>query len=399
MASPFFFVVKKDGKLRPVQNYIPLNDVMIKNEAPLPLITDLLDKLQSARYFTKLDVCWEYNNIRIKKGDEWKAAFKTKFGFYEPLVMTFGLCNAPATFQTIMEEIFSDLISDGHVIVYLNDILIFHESSTELTTLTHEVLHQFLKWDLYLKPEKCSFGKDTIEYLGFLVTNGHVKMDPEKLSGIMEWPTLKTVKEVQSFLGFCNFYRRFIKDYSAIARPLFDLTKKNIPFVWGTPQTQAYDALRCAFTTAPLLALPDSTKLYRLITDASDYAAGAIIEQPNALNRWHPVAYFSKSLQPAECNYEIHDKELLAIVLALEHFRHYLEGHTNPIEIWTDHCNLVYFCQKQKLSRCQACWALYLSHFNFIIIHKLVHRTRQMLCPGVLIIRRGWKWIMNNGFS
>jgi hypothetical protein len=244
MASPFFFVAKKDGKLRPVQNYIPLNDVTIKNEAPLPLITDLLDKLQSARYFTKLDVRWGYNNVRIKKGDEWKAAFKTKFGLYEPLVMTFGLCNAPATFQTIMEEIFSDLISDGHVIVYLDDILIFHESSTELTALTHEVLRRFLKWDLYLKPEKCSFGKDTIEYLGFLVTNGHVKMDPEKLSGIMEWPTLKTVKEVQSFLGFCNFYRRFIKDYSAIARPLFDLTKKDTPFVWGTPQTQAYDALR-----------------------------------------------------------------------------------------------------------------------------------------------------------
>jgi hypothetical protein len=217
MASPFFFVAKKDGKLRPVQNYIPLNDVTIKNEAPLPLITDLLDKLQSARYFTKLDVRWGYNNVRIKKGDEWKAAFKTKFGLYEPLVMTFGLCNAPATFQTIMEEIFSDLISDGHVIVYLDDILIFHESSTELTALTHEVLCRFLKWDLYLKPEKCSFEKDTIEYLGFLITSGHIKMDPEKLSGIMKWPTPKTVKEVQSFLGFCNFYRRFIKDYSAIA--------------------------------------------------------------------------------------------------------------------------------------------------------------------------------------
>jgi transposase InsO family protein len=370
MASSFFFVAKKDGKLRPVQNYIPLNDITVKNEAPLPLISDLLDTLRTARHFTKLDVRWGYNNVRIKEGDEWKAAFKTKFGLYEPLVMTFGLCNAPATFQTIMQEIFSDLIDEGHVIVYLDDILIFHESPSKLTELTHEVLRRFLKWDLYLKPEKCSFAKDTIEYLGFIVSNGHIKMDPEKVSGIMNWPQPANVKKVQSFLGFCNFYRRFIKDYSTIARPLFDLTKKDIPFVWGTAQQQAYDALLHAFTTAPLLALPDPTKPYRLITDASDFAIGAILEQPDALNRWHPVAYHSKSLQPAERNYEIHDKELLAIILALEHFRHYLEGHARPIEIWTDHGNLVYFTRKQKLSRRQARWALYLSRFTFVIIHK-----------------------------
>jgi hypothetical protein len=351
MASSFFFVAKKDGKLRPVQNYIPLNDITVKNEAPLPLISDLLDKLRTARYFTKLDVRWGYNNVRIKHGDEWKAAFKTKFGLYEPLVMTFGLCNAPATFQTIMQEIFEDLIDDGHIIVYLDDILIYHDSLPKLNAITHEVLQRFIKWDLYLKPEKCSFAKETIEYLGFLVFHGHINMDPEKVSGIMKWPIPANVKKVQSFLGFCNFYRRFIQDYSTIARPLFDLTRKDVPFIWGHAQQRAYDTLLKAFTTAPLLALPDPGKPYRLITDASDFAAGAILEQPDALNRWHPVAYYSKSLQPAERNYEIHNKELLAIILALENFRHYLEGHAAPIEIWTDHGNLVYFTRKQKLSR------------------------------------------------
>ena len=148
MASSFFFVVKKDGKLCPVQNYIPLNDITVKNEAPLPLISDLLNKLRGACYFTKLDVQWSYNNIRICEGNEWKAAFKTKFSLFEPLVMTFGLCNTPATFQTIMQNIFDDLIDEGHVIVYLDDILIFHNSPTDLTNLTHEVLRQFLKWDL-----------------------------------------------------------------------------------------------------------------------------------------------------------------------------------------------------------------------------------------------------------
>ena len=354
MASCLFFVTKKDRKLRPVQNYILLNDITVKNEAPLPLITDLLDKLRSARHFTKLDIQWGYNNVRIKEGDERKAAFKTKFGLYEPLVMTFGLCNAPATFQTIRQEIFSDLIDDGHVIVYLDDILIFHESLTALTSITHEVLRRFMKWDLYLKPEKCSFAKSTIEYLGFLVSEGHIQMDPEKVSGILEWPRPLTVKKVQSFLGFCNFYRHFIKNYSTIAQPLFNLTRKDIPFVWGDAQQTAYDTLLKAFTTAPVLSLPDPTQPYQLITDASDFAIGAILEQPDALNRWHPIAYYSKSLQPAERNYEIHDKELLAIILALKHFRHYLEGHSKPIEIWTDNGNLVYFTRKQKLSRRQA---------------------------------------------
>ena len=370
MASSFFFVAKKDGKLQPVQNYISLNDIIVKNEAPLPLITDLLDKLHSTRHFTKLDVRWGYNNICIKEGDEWNAAFKTKFGLYEPLVMTFSLCNAPATFQTIMQEIFSNLIDDGHVIVYLDDILIFHESLAALTSITYEVLRRFMKWDLYLKPEKCSFAKSTIEYLRFLVSKGHIQMDLKKVSGILEWPHPLTIKKVQSFLGFCNFYHRFIKDYFTIARPLFNLTRKDVPFIWGDAQQTAYDTLLKAFTTAPVLSLPDQMQPYQLITDASDFAIGAILEQPDALNQWHPIAYYSKSLQPAEQNYEIHDKELLAIILALEHFRHYLEGHTKPIEIWTNHGNLVYFTQKQKLSCWQARWALYLSWFTFVIIHK-----------------------------
>ena len=180
----------------------------------------------------------------------------------------------------------------------------------------------------------------------------------------------KAVKVAQAFLGFCNFYRRFIHSYSNIARPLFDLTKKTMPFQWTETQESAFRTLINAFTTAPVLALPDHSKPFRLITDASDFATGAILEQPDALNRWHPVAYHSKSFQPAERNYEIHDKELYAIVRALQAFRHYLEGREDTTEIWTDHANLTYFFTKRNLTPRQARWALFLSRFQFHIIHK-----------------------------
>ena len=370
MACPFFFVDKKDGKLRPVQDYRGLNEITIKNAAPLPLIPELIDKLRGARYFTKFDVRWGYNNIRIREGDEYKAAFKTPLGLYEPTVMTFGLCNAPATFQTFMNNIYEDMINDGHVVIYLDDILIFAEEPQLLDTLSHEVLSRLEKHDLYLKPEKCSFMQTSIEYLGIIISEGQIRMDPAKVKGITDWPVPRTVKHVQAFLGFCNFYRRFIQDFSSIARPLFDLTKKEVPFLWTPTHDRAFQALIHAFTTAPVLALPDHSKPFRLITDASDFATGAILEQPDALNRWHPVAYHSKSLQPAERNYEIHDKELLAIVLALDVFRHYLEGRDDTLEVWSDHVNLVYFFTKQKLTRRQARWALFLSRFKFIIVHK-----------------------------
>ena len=194
MASPFFFVDKKDGKLRPVQDYQKLNEITVKNAAPLPLIPDLIDKLCGARYFTKLDVRWGYNNICIKEGDEYKAAFKTSLGLYEPLIMTFGLCNAPATFQTFMNNIFEDLIDTGQVVIYLDDILVFTHTTTQLDKLTRQVLECLERYDLFLKPEKCFFDHMSIEYLGVIITEGQVKMDPAKIDGITNWPTPKTLK-------------------------------------------------------------------------------------------------------------------------------------------------------------------------------------------------------------
>ncbi|SJL17461.1 uncharacterized protein ARMOST_21012 [Armillaria ostoyae] len=223
-ASPFFFVKKKDGSLCPVQDYRKLNEMTIKNRYPLPLISELIDKLQGAKYFTKLDVRWGYNNVRIKEGDEHKAAFRTNRGLFEPTVMFFGLTNSPATFQWMMNDIFKDLISEGKVTIYLDDILIFTKDLDEHRRIVRRVLQRLRENKLFLKAEKCEFEVLKTEYLGVIISEGQVRMDPVKLTGIAEWPTPTKKKELQSFLGFTNFYRKFIKNYSKVVRALTQLT-------------------------------------------------------------------------------------------------------------------------------------------------------------------------------
>ncbi len=224
MASPFFFVKKKDGKLRPVQDYRKLNKMTIKNRYPLPLISELMDKLRGAKYFSKLDVRWGYNNVRIKTGDEWKAAFRTNQGLYEPTVMFFGLTNSPATFQWMMNDIFKDLIVSGKVTFYLDDILIMSKTKEEHCQITRKVLAILRKHKLFLKAEKCEFKVLEMEYLGVIISEGSIRMDPVKIKGILDWLVPTKKKELQSFLEFTNFYRRFIKNYSKIVKPMTQLT-------------------------------------------------------------------------------------------------------------------------------------------------------------------------------
>ena len=370
MASPVFFVKKKDGALRFVQDYRALNAMTIKNRYPIPLINDLINRLKGARFFTKLDVRWGFNNVRIRKGDEWKAAFRTNRGLFEPLVMYFGLTNSPATFQTMMNDIFQDLILSGDVMVYLDDILIAHSDLRTHRRIVAEVLRRLRKHKLYLRPEKCEFEKSEIEYLGVIISHDHVRMDPVKVAGVAAWPTPSNRKDVQQFLGFTNFYRRFIGGFSDVARPLFDLTKKDVRWTWGDAEASAFQALKDLVTSEPVLVLPDPSRPYRLEADSSDFATGAVLSQLGSDEKWHPVAFFSKSLNDVQRNYEIHDKEMLAIVRALEEWRHFLEGAQHPVEIWTDHKNLEYFRKAQHLNRRQARWSLYLSRFDFALHHQ-----------------------------
>ena len=279
MASPVFLIKKKDGTLRLVQDYRKLNEMTIRNSYPLPLISDLINKLKKAKYFTKLDIRWGYNNVRIKEGDEWKAAFRTNRGLFEPLVMFFGLTNSPATFQTMMNEIFQELIDEGVVIVYIDDILIFTETLEEHRRVTKEVLAILAKHQLYLKPEKCEFEKDKIEYLGLIISNGKMEMDPVKIDGVATWPEPTCVKDVQSFIGFVNFYRRFIQAFAEIARPLHNLTRKDIPWTWKKEHKEEFEGLKDKITSAPVLIFPSDDKPYKVEVDASNYAHGGVLSQ------------------------------------------------------------------------------------------------------------------------
>ncbi|CDO69613.1 hypothetical protein BN946_scf184851.g1 [Trametes cinnabarina] len=356
LAAPVFFVKKSDGSLRLVVDYRKLNNITIKNRYPIPRIAELVDSLSQASIFTKIDLRWGYNNVRIREGDEWKTAFITHRGLYEATVMYFGFANAPATFQAMMNDILGDLIRDGHVIVYLDDILIFTNDIRQHRAITREVLKRLRDKDLFAKPEKCLFEQSSIEYLGMIISKGKVSMD---------------LKKVQAFLGFANFYRRFIKDFAKYAKPLTSLTKKDQPWVWGEEQEQAFNSLKKAFTSAPILRILDDVNPFRLETESSDFATGAVLSQLDPTDKlWHPVAFYSKSLNVHEWNYEIYDKEMLAIIRALEEYRHHLEGHPEKVEIWSDHQNLTYFKTAQKLTRRQARWALYLTRFNFVLRHK-----------------------------
>jgi hypothetical protein len=286
----------------------------------------------------------------------------------EPTVMGFGMTNSPATFQSLMNSVFADLIATGVVAVYMDDILIYTPTLAEHRKIVCEVLQRLQDHDLYLKPEKCEFEKQEIEYLGMIIRQGEVCMDPGKVSAVRDWPTPTTLRDVRAFIGFSNFYRRFIKDFSSIARPLHDLTKKDVPWQWHAEQQHAFDTLKEKFCQEPILKVYDPNLETRVEVDASGYATGGILSQKYPDGLWHPVAYRSSSMSKEEHNYEIYDREMLGCIRALEDWRHFLEGIS--FEIVTDHKNIEWWASMRDLNRRQARWTLYLSRFSFKITYR-----------------------------
>jgi len=297
-------------------------------------------------------------------------AFRTNRDMFEPLVMFFGMTNSLATFQTMMNDIFRDLIAEGIMVVYLDNILIFTRTEEEHAKAIQQVLQVLQEHKLFLRLEKCEFFKEQIKYLELVISENWVSMDPVKVAGVREWPTPENKMDVQAFLGFVNFYHRFIQDFSAKAQPLFDLMCSEQVWTWSRREQAAFKDLKTVVTTAPVLMSPQDLEPFWIEADSSDFATRAVLSQQSATDgKWHPVAFYSKSLSSMERNYEIHDKEILAIIHVLEEWRHFLEGVTHPVEIWTDHKNLEYFMIAKKLNRHQARWSLHLARFNFLLHH------------------------------
>ena len=368
--APVLFVKKKNGNLRMVVDYRRLNEITIRDSYPLPLINDMLENLGKGNIFSKLDLKSAYNLIRIKSGDEYKTAFTCKLGHFEYTVMPFGLKNAPAVFQHFINDVFEDIIGK-FVYCYIDDIIIF--SSDYFSHVEHikEVLSRLRNSNLVATLEKCEFFVPYIDFLGHRISAEGINMDPSKVSSILNWPVPKNVKELQSFLGLANYYRRFIPGFAKLAHPLHKLLRKNVSFKWCDEQQEAFDSLKHLFTSAPVLIFPNVDLPFEVETDSSNFAIGAILSQVSPSdNKLHPIAYFSRSLLGSERNYPIYDKELLAIVDSLEHWRHLLKGTSKPFTIFSDHRNLLFQKKPEKMTQRLVRWSLFLSEFNFIIKYR-----------------------------
>src|SRR5579862_2053997 len=305
-------------------DYRALNKITVKNRYPLPRIEEMLDRLNGAKVFSKLDLRSGYHQIRIVPEDIPKTAFKTRYGHYEFLVMPFGLTNAPTTFQTLVNDIFRPLL-DKCILVYIDDILVFSPSPEDhLKDLRKalKILHENM---LYCKLSKCEFFKDSVEYLGHVISDQGIQVDPQKIKSIKEWPAPTNITELRSFLGLTGYYRHFVQNYSGIAKPLTDLLKKDQAYEWTSTCQDAFQELKQRLMTTPILRNPDINLKFTLTTDASNFAIGAVLSQDDGQGP-RPIAFESRKLSPAEKNYAIHEKELLAIVHVFKTWRHYLKG-------------------------------------------------------------------------
>ena len=376
--APILFVKKKDGSLRLCVDYRSLNRLTVKNRHPLPLISEALDRLVGAKIYTKLDIRSAYNLIRIREGDEWKTAFRTRYGHFEYLVMPFGLANAPATFQAFINKVLREFL-DVFCIAYLDDILIYSNNKEEHIQHVRLVLDRLLRNGLYAKLEKCEFHVIRIGFVGFVATPHGTEMEESRVAAVRDWPEPRTHREVQVFLGFANFYRRFIHKFSHKAQPLTDLLKGGKAgkftgkFTLTDAAAGAFRALKASFTSAPMLRHYDPEKPIQVETDASGFAVAGVLRQPGedpTQAHWHPVAFYSRKMTAAERNYGAGDAEMLAIVMAFKYWRHYLEGATQKITVISDHDNLRSFMSTKELTRRHARWWERLSAFDFTITYR-----------------------------
>ncbi|GJP44684.1 hypothetical protein CLOM_g4047 [Closterium sp. NIES-68] len=357
--APVLFTPKPDGSLRMCIDYRALNKQTIKNKYPIPRIDDLLDQLRGATVFSKLDLRSRYWQIRMADNSIHKTAFRTRYGSYEYLVMP-------------QNEPHSTINLDECVVVYLDNILIYSRDMKQHVEHLRHVFEILRRERFYVKLSKSEFALEKVQFLGHMVSAQGVHVDPKKIEVVRTWKTPENVKDLQQFLGFANYYNRFVPQYAKIAAPLTNLLKKNMPYKWEPKHQEAVEQLKHALTSAPVLILPDPERDYVIEADASDLAVGAVLKPGNGLQ---PIAYLSKKLHGAELNFLIHDIEALAIVIAFKAWRCYLEGRRTTV--YTDHCSLKYLKTQPNLSRRQVRWIDFLeTHFHYDIVYKPGHKNK-----------------------
>jgi hypothetical protein len=364
--APVLFVKKKDGTMRMCVDYRDLNRITVKNRYPLPRVEELFDMLKGSKYYSKIDLRSGYHQVRIDEQDIHKTAFRTRYGHYEFLVLPFGLTNAPATFMHLMQSIFSPYL-DQFVIVFLDDILIFSKTLEEHKEHVRKVLQILRENKLFAKENKCEFFKKSISFLGHVVSEKGISMEEDKVKAIKEWPNPTNVTGVRSFLGLAGYYRRFVKGFSKIDMPLNDLLRSDRKFQWSDLQHNSFLQLKQSISSAPVLAIPDDSLPYLLTTDASGFAIGATLNQDQG-NGIQPIAFLSHKMNDHEKNYPVHEQELLAIIIALKEWRHYLHG--RHFKIQTDHQSLRYLSTQPHLSSRQVRWSEFLQQFDYEIEYK-----------------------------
>ncbi|KAG7594102.1 Integrase catalytic core [Arabidopsis thaliana x Arabidopsis arenosa] len=359
--APVLFVKKKDGSFRLCIDYRGLNKVTVKNKYPLPRIDELLDQLRGARWFSKIDLASGYHQIPIEPSDVRKTAFRTRYGHYEFVVMPFGLTNAPAAFMKMMNGIFREFL-DEFVIIFIDDILVYSKDRETHQNHIRTVLERLREQKLFAKLSKCSFWQRSIGFLGHIISDQGVSVDPEKIRSIKEWPRPKNATEIRSFLGLAGYYRRFVKGFASMAQPMTRLTGKDTKFQWSEECEKSFSELKSMLTSAPVLTLPEVDEPYMVYMDASIMGLGCVLMQ-----RGRVIAYASRQLRKHEGNYPTHDLEMVAVVFALKIWRSYLYG--AKVQIFTDHKSLKYIFTQPDLNLRQRRWMELVADYDLDIAY------------------------------